>query len=133
MELLALLVFGAIVIIVLAFTASGHLSLRADPRKERAQAMQQFLNYRASATHGRALLDGQTAQILDTTDSYNSRNGRVNNYTLTVFALSSEGRHFVFKSNVEGTPYVAALTPERAKFVLKRKYRESIEPVPAKN
>jgi hypothetical protein len=133
MEHLALLIVGAIVVIVLAFLACGHLSLRGDRRSDRARAELQFRNYRASASDGRLLLDGQTAQILDLSDSYNSRNGLVSNYTLTVFALSPQGKHFVFKSNVEGMPYVAALTPERAKLVLKHKYRQSIECVPAKN
>lgn len=51
------------------------------------------------------------------------RNGKVQDYVLTLFAVTPENRHFHFKFNDSGRPYVRELTSERAELVLKTKFQ----------
>lgn len=98
---------------------------RSEMRKARTRAEQQFRSYRVNSFDGSVLFDGKTAQILDTSYSYSAHNGSVRNHVMTVFALTPAGQLFLFKSNETGNPYFAPLSEERAKLVLKKKYREA--------
>ena len=120
----ALTIFG-IVISVLGAIVNGGIPLhyRGELKRARARAEQQFRGYSARGSDGAAMLSGASAVFLDRSDSYTSSNGGIHDYVLTLFVLSSEGHHFLFKSNENGKPYVAVLSPERAKLVLKHKYR----------
>jgi hypothetical protein len=115
---------GTTAILGIALLGGVPLHYRNERRKAKARAELQFQTYRLNNGDGSLLLDGKTAQVLDSSDSYTSHNGRVHGYVLTLFVLSLEGRHFVFKSSETGNPYVAPLTSDRAKLVLKGKYRE---------
>ena len=118
------LLVGIATILGIALIGGVPLHYRSERRKAKACAKLQFQTYRLNNADGSLLLDGKTAQVLDSSDSYTSHNGRVHEYVLTLFVLSLEGRHFMFKSSETGKPYVAPLTPDRAKLVLKGKYRE---------
>jgi hypothetical protein len=122
----ALIVFGCVTALLAAILIGGiPLHYRREMKKARVQAEEQFRNYHSTRPDGSPLLVGATAQILDKTDSYNSHNGLVHDYVLTLFVLTPAGQHFVFKSNESGNPYVSPLAPERARLVLKDKYREA--------
>ena len=118
---------GLLVALLAAVVIGGMpFHYRRERKKARAQAEQQFRGYRSSGQDGSALLVGATAQILEKSDSYTSHNGRIHDYVLTLFALTPEGRHFLFKSNANGNPYVSLLSQERARLVLGDKYREAV-------
>ena len=119
-------IFFAFVIALLGIILLGGLPLhyRRELRKAEARADQQFRAFRACDSIGQVLLDGTTAKVLDRSNSYTSHNGRIHEYVQTLFVVSPEGKHFLFKSSEAGRPYVAPLTPERAKLVLKDKYLE---------
>ena len=122
----ALIVFSCVIALLAAVLIGGiPLHYRREMKKARARAEEQFRNYKSTNHDGSPLLVGTTAQILDKTDSYNSRNGRVHDYVLTLLVLTPAGQHFMFKSNDKGGPYVSPLAPDRARLVLKDKYREA--------
>ena len=121
----ALVVFGCVIALLAAILIGAiPLHYRRELKQARARAEEQFRNYQSANLDGSPLLVGATAQILDKTDSYHSHNGRVHNYVLTLFALTPAGQHFMFKSNENGNPYVSPLAADKARLVLKDKYRE---------
>lgn len=128
MQDIALIILGCVISILAAIIIGGlPFHYRSEMRKARARAEQQFRSYKSSNQTGSLLLlVGATAKILDKSDSYTSHNGRVHDYVLTLFVLTPEGQHFIFKSNESGDPYVSPLSPDRARLVLKDKYREAV-------
>ena len=127
MQDIALIIFGCVISILAAIIIGGMpFHYRSEMKEARARAEQQFRSYQSSNQTGSLLLVGATAQILDRSDSYTSHNGRVRDYVLTLFVLTPEGQHFLFKSNESGNPYVSPLSPDRARLVLKDKYCEAI-------
>ena len=120
----ALIIFGIVISVLGSIAICGMpFHYRGELKRARARAEQQFRGYSARSSDGVAILNGASAEILDRSDSYTSSNGRIHDYVLTLFVLSSERRHFLFKSNESGKPFVVVLSPERAKLVLKDKYR----------
>ena len=127
MQEAALLILAAAFGLLWLFIFGGvPLGLRRELLKARERAEKQFVEYKANSTDRGSALIGSTAQILDRAESYTSHNGQVHDYVLTLFLLSPDGQHFLFKSNEGGRPYVSALTPERARLVLKDKFRSTV-------
>ena len=121
----ALILFGS-AIAILGMAVFGGLPFHrpGELRKARARAEAQFRSFRALNPDGSPLITGATTRVLDQSASYTSYNGKVHDYVLKLFVLTEGGKHFLFMSNAAGNPYVSALTPERAKLVLKHKYEE---------
>jgi len=127
MQNTAVTIFGCIIsLLAVIFIGGLPLHYRSELGKARKRAEQQFQSFRTSAMVGSPVLDGSSAQILDRSESYTSHNGRVHDYVLTLFVLTPKGQHFLFKSNENGSPYVSLLSPDRARIVLKSKYREVV-------
>ncbi len=126
MQDFAHIIIGCVIALLGAIIVGGMpFHYRSEIKKARELAEAQFRCYKSFDRNGSPLLAGSTAQILDTYDSYSSHNGRVHDYVLTLFVLAPQGQHFLFKSNENGNPYVMPLAPDRARLVLKNKYREA--------
>lgn len=95
---------------------------------QRKAAEAQFRTYRVTSPSGEVMLDGDEAQVLHTTKSH-GRYGE--NYVLTVFAVTPQDRYFLFKSNESGQPFLRELTADRARLVLKRRFRGYRQPRPS--
>jgi hypothetical protein len=118
--------FGCLVALLGVLVIGGMpLHYRSEMKKARERAERQFREYRSTSSDGAFHLVGAEAQVLDSNHSYTSHNGRVHDYVLTLFVLTPEGQHFLFKSNDQGKPYVSMLSPDQARLVLKDKYREA--------
>ena len=92
-------------------------------KEAKSTAEQQFREYVASTSAGVLVLKGADAQILDVSESFNGLGGEVADYVLTIAAVTPDQRYFVFKSNALGKPFVKELTADRARLVLKGKFR----------
>jgi len=109
--------------------ASGGVSENFGPRvKARKLAMDQFYAFQARDSDGVAILSGSTAEILDSYDTFLKQSdgpvfSGVANYVLTIVAVTPEGRHFLFKSNERGDPFLKYLTPDRARLILKGNFK----------
>jgi hypothetical protein len=126
MQDFAITIFGCVIGLLATIIVGGlPFHYRSEMKKARALAEAQFRGYKLFDRSGLLVLAGSTAQILDRYDTYTSNNGRVHDYVLTLFVLAPEGQHFLFKSNENGVPYVKPLAPNRARLVLKNKYREA--------
>ncbi len=116
-----------IVVKLWSWISAGGIDENYPPRaKAREKAMAQFSQLKLRETTGALLLDGATAEILSSDDSYNMDEGKIQNYSLTLFVLAPEGRHFHFISSETGTPYTKFLLPERAKLILKEKFKDAV-------
>ena len=93
---------------------------------ERTKAEEQFRAHRVTAGEGVLVFDGTLAQTLSTEETFRTSNGRVIDYVLTMFVVMPTNRHFLFKSNPSGRPYLKELSPERARLVLKDKFRSYV-------
>jgi len=94
----------------------------------RSAAEQQLRAYKAGAGEGAVALDGSRCEVLDTSDSFSTHNGKIRDYVLTLLLVTPENRYFLFKSNTLGKPYVQELSSERARLVLKDKFRQHAGP-----
>jgi hypothetical protein len=91
-------------------------------RAARDAAWQRFKSHRVG-TDDDAGFDGATAQVLKTEETFNVRNGRVRDHFLTVFAVTPAGRYYLFKTSKAQHPYLQQLPTERARLVLKKRFR----------
>ena len=114
-----------IVVDALASLYRGLVHLSGIASEARAAAHAQFQSYQALSHTGEVVLDGATADVLHSGETH-SRNG--DNYVLTLFVVTPQGRYFLFKSNESGKPFVRELTAERARLVLKRRFRSYRQP-----
>jgi hypothetical protein len=92
-------------------------------REARDAAGRQFHEYVAKALDGTLLLAGANAQILEASHSYSAYGGQLANYVLTLIVVTEKQRYFLFKSNLSGQPFIKELTADRARIVLKAKFR----------
>jgi hypothetical protein len=90
----------------------------------RSAATERFHSYRALTGDGHVALDGSGCDVLDSSESFSTQHGTVQDYVLTLFVVTPENRYFLFKANAVGKPYVKELPAARAKLVLKSKFRE---------
>lgn len=95
----------------------------AAKRAERAKAEEQLRAHRVFAGEGAIVFDGTLAQTLSTEESFRTINGTVADYVLTMFVVTPTNRYFILKSNPSGRPYCKELSTERARLVLKDKFR----------
>lgn len=97
------------------------------PRKprdaERAAAFEQFRSFKASDGRGHVLLHGLEAEILEVSDSFTVQGRRIHGYVLTLVVVTPSNRYFLFKSNAGGKPFVKELSVQRARCVLKTRFR----------
>ncbi|WP_141753314.1 hypothetical protein [Duganella sp. HH101] len=89
----------------------------------KSRAIAQFKNFRSAALSGPVFLNGETAEILHQEESYSVDEGELVGYVLTLFLLTPEGHHFLFMSNEADRPFLKYLAPDRARLVLKDKYK----------
>jgi len=90
---------------------------------ERSAADKQFKAYKAFDRNGQVVLDGSDCERLEVSDSFTLQSDRVHGYVLTLLVVTPFNRYFLFKSNVGGRPYVKELSPQRARLILKERFR----------
>ena len=110
---------------ILNWLKSDGISENFSPRIEANKiAMDQFLKLRLNDSSCGVSIDGATTEVLDFNGSSSLDEGQFENYILTLFVVTPIGRHFHFISNTTGAPYVKFLLPDRAKLLLKRKFKK---------
>jgi hypothetical protein len=113
------LLFGALE----AFTLGVPYASAEAKRSARTKAENQFRAHRVAGAEGSVVFVGALAQPLRTDETYTTSNGRVIDYVLTLFVVTPTNHYFLFKSNPSGRPYLKELAAERARLVLKDKFR----------
>ncbi len=111
--------FGAFEALILGIPYASDKAKSAD----RSKADAQFRAHRVSDGKGGIVFDGAVAKVLKTEETFRTSNGRVLDYVLTVFAITPTNRYFLFKSTPFGRPFLKELSSERARLVLKDRFR----------
>jgi hypothetical protein len=102
-------------------------SLQDKLRPVRERAVQDLKAVRVSSANARLALDAAVAEVMDQSETVQHDEGRVSAFYLTQIVRNPEGEYFLLKTT-DKRPYVKHLPQERAKFVLKAKYRPPGQP-----
>jgi hypothetical protein len=90
---------------------------------ERKKAEEQFRACRVVVAGDEEVFSGESAQVLEASETFSTENGKVRDFVLTIFAVTPDDRYFLFKSNEAGKAYLNELSVDRAKLVLKTRFR----------
>ncbi|MFN9708599.1 MAG: hypothetical protein ACK53K_03860 [Burkholderiales bacterium] len=95
----------------------------------RLDANEQFRNLHVSSNMESLVFDGAEAEIVSEEEHFEATpNGKAFiSYSITRYAMNRAGEYFMFKSNIGSKPFLKHLSRDRAKLVLKDKYREHLQ------
>jgi len=97
-------------------------SLNERIRQRREQAVLDLKTVRVSSTAEKLVLDATAAEVVEQSENVVQDEGRISAYYLTQIVRNSDGEYFLLKTT-DGRPYVKHLSQERARVVLKAKYK----------
>ena len=92
----------------------------------RLEADEQFRRLHISSNMESLIFNGSDAEIVSEEEHFEATpNGKAFiGYSITRYAMNQAGEYFMFRSNIGSKPFIKHLSRDRAKLVLKDKYRE---------
>lgn len=92
----------------------------------RIDADEQFRNLHVSSNMASLVFDGAEAEVVSQEEHIEAApsGGPIIGYSITRYAMNKAGEYFMFRSNIGARPFIKHLAHDRAKVVLKDKYRE---------
>lgn len=97
-------------------------SLKEKVQQRRGQALLQLKSVQVSSAEERLILDASLAEVVEQSENVVQDEGQISVYYLTQIVRNSQGEYFLLKTT-DGRPYIKHLSQERARVVLKAKYR----------
>ena len=92
----------------------------------RIDADEQFRNLHVSSNMESLVFNGAEAEVVSQEEHIEASpsGGLIIGYSITRYAMNKAGEYFMFRSNIGARPFIKHLPHDRAKVVLKDKYRE---------
>jgi hypothetical protein len=101
-------------------------SLQAMLRPIRERAVEELKAVRVASADAQLALDASSAEVIDQSETVQHDEGQVSAYYLTQIVRNPEGEYFLLKTT-DRRPYAKHLPQDRAKHVLKAKYRPPVQ------
>ncbi len=92
----------------------------------RIDADEQFRSLHVSSNRASLVFDGAEAEVVWNEEHVEAApgGGAIIGHSITRYAMNRSGEYFMFRSNIGARPFIKHLPHDRAKLVLKDKYRE---------
>jgi hypothetical protein len=97
-------------------------SLKEKIRQRREQAECDLKAVHVSSAVEKLVLDATSAEVVEQSENVVQDEGQIFAYYLTQVVRNAQGEYFLLKTT-DGRPYVKHLSQERARVVLKAKYK----------